>query len=253
MNSINSLADRRKTVRSSAQLDFVLNINSYSGDGLDGGINPISTMPDVFCLPCDDDDGDDNDNHDDISSGRSSSFAQMQKLSLAVDRIAFDSPHIIPQTLRTHGLKVKGVFDLKRLERFLDNILYSGGGSGSTHNGPPSLLPLMPPTSTSTSSSTSTSTTSEEGQDKKDKEQPRQELYRLKGVVHIYGKRRLHIIQAVHDVFEITESSFESGGPGDITEGMNLIVIIGKMVQIGDIERGMNECTVVSPTPGIEG
>merc|ERR1719223_60713 len=186
-----------------------------------------------MCMPCD---------------GPSRSFAQMQKLSLAVESsLGGDNGshrHLIPQSMKTFGLKIKGTFDLKQLERCLDTLLYANGtydGVGDKNTtdhtkeskslqapgvSPPPLPPFIEPTINKQIQPTGYGP----------------EIYRLKGIVRIAGSSRLHIIQSVHDVFEITEASFDVGGKGDITNGENLFVIIGKMVVIEDIERGFRGC-----------
>lgn len=52
-------------------------------------------------------------------------------------------------------------------------------------------------------------------------------FFRMKGLLHINGQHQLHILQAVHSVFDIQPSPYLIGSMNDNTQGQNLIIVIG--------------------------
>ena len=53
-------------------------------------------------------------------------------------------------------------------------------------------------------------------------------IYRMKGVLHIAEEDHLHVLQAVHDTFDIKPSSFKRGAGEDKTDGESKIIVIGR-------------------------
>lgn len=188
IDALNVLAERQRCMYSSTALDFVLDIQQYSDE-------TCEDRPTV-CMPCEEQDR--------------KGIAQLKMLSLAAEKSKLGTQiHFIPADFRTHSLKIKGTFHLKKLELWLDKLLYTGLQNEKVHG-----------TSLSTSS----------------------EIFRLKAIIHVEGRMQLHIVQAVHDVFEITESTHAIGSINDNTEGLNLFVFIGKNIMVCDIEDGINLC-----------
>jgi len=46
----------------------------------------------------------------------------------------------------------------------------------------------------------------------------------------------------VHEIFDLQESSYDVGSAGDVTDGNNLIVIIGKNLDYDLIEEKIMSC-----------
>lgn len=69
-------------------------------------------------------------------------------------------------------------------------------------------------------------------------------IFRMKGIVYIDNCSNLYILQAVHEIFDLQESSNTIGSDGDGSGGCNLIVIIGKNLDIVRIEQELLSCRV---------
>ena len=128
------------------------------------------------------------------------------KLASNVDHISSD--------IRSHSIKFFGQLNLKKLQQELDSLLYSNGlmQSMSLQNGHGG-----------------------EGM-------AAGRIYRAKGLVHVAGDGFVHILQAVHDIFDITPSSFREGSAEDSTGGFNLFILIGKSIDANAIERRLISC-----------
>ena len=71
-------------------------------------------------------------------------------------------------------------------------------------------------------------------------------IYRIKGVLHVKDENYVQVLQGVFDVFEVKPSSFLRGSEGDISAGLNRIVIIGKSIDEGAVEEGFLSCLISS-------
>ena len=67
----------------------------------------------------------------------------------------------------------------------------------------------------------------------------------MKGLLHVRDSTQLHVLQAVHEIFELRASDCAAGSAGDHTQGQNRIVIIGSNVDVDALLRGALS-TVVS-------
>jgi G3E family GTPase len=67
-------------------------------------------------------------------------------------------------------------------------------------------------------------------------------IFRMKGVFHIQDEEYLHLMQAVHDVFDIQPSSFRCQGEDDKTNGQNSVILIGKDLDQEFIESEVKKC-----------
>jgi len=65
------------------------------------------------------------------------------------------------------------------------------------------------------------------------------EIFRIKGVVAIGGESQKHILQAVHDLFEVVPSS-EAWAPDEVRGAK--IVVIGRNLQQTFMHRGLRAC-----------
>ena len=66
------------------------------------------------------------------------------------------------------------------------------------------------------------------------------EIYRLKGTLAIRGSDSVHILQAVHETFEIEPSRTLSWARGE--PRLCKLVVIGKGIDEREIRRGLRRC-----------
>jgi G3E family GTPase len=155
-------------------------------------------------------------------------------------------------TLSTHSFLIEGRMDLLKLKICLDRLLYSFDeevetsgttpsgaivGEKRTHgsdhvNGNENTPPPPPTTEGDSNSSTC-------------------RIYRMKGVFQVAEGAdsneqgvALHILQAVHDVFDIQRSDVVPGSPDDKSEGLNKIIVIGKQMDKATLEDEFRQCLV---------
>lgn len=120
-------------------------------------------------------------------------------------------------TLSTHGFSFEGYMDLTRLKILLDRLLYSYKYSSG--------VPVA--------------------EDESGNGGVPCAIYRMKGVFHVQGDDRLHILQAVHDIFDIQPSSFLVGSEQDVAiGGCNKVIAIGKNINSSRIEIELRKCMV---------
>ena len=99
--------------------------------------------------------------------------------------------------LSTVGLELEGMFDIARLSRYLDAILF-GKSLGAEAD-----------------------------------------IFRMKGVLRLAGQRYLHILQSVHEVFDVKPCDII-----DTDEASNKIILIGRNLHQIDLELGFRSCLV---------
>jgi G3E family GTPase len=154
--------------------------------------------------------------------------------------------------MKTHYVNLQGAFHLKLLQACLDSLLYNNNNIASNHNKANNnynndddsfdgetnkdhhtdVNSAAVVTSTSniiTSTSAVVATTD-------------MKIFRMKGIVHIHQCTNLYILQAVHEIFDLQESSYSTGGIGDVTDGSNPIVIIGKNLDCDLIKDKLMSC-----------
>jgi len=66
-------------------------------------------------------------------------------------------------------------------------------------------------------------------------------IFRIKGIVRAADSDAVHLIQGVHETFEVEPSSEKWGSPGWETPG-NRIVFIGRSVDLEILENGIKSC-----------
>ena len=67
-------------------------------------------------------------------------------------------------------------------------------------------------------------------------------IYRMKGVLHIAGEEQLHVLQAVHDTFDIKPSSFARGASEDKSGGESKVIVIGRNLDASRLYQGIKDC-----------
>ena len=72
------------------------------------------------------------------------------------------------------------------------------------------------------------------------------EIYRLKGILCLAGETHMHILQGVHDTFELQESSFPVPEPGaidaDVALSKSRIIAIGCGLDENALHQGFSKC-----------
>lgn len=169
---------------------------------------------------------------------------------LRLELLTNQSQHFAVDSMKTHYVNLQGAFHLKLLQACLDSLLYNNNNIASNHNNSNNnynnddvsydgetnkdhhndVNSAAVVTSTSnTSTSTVVATTD-------------MKIFRMKGIVHIHQCSNLYILQAVHEIFDLQESSYSTGGTGDATDGRNPIVIIGKNLDCDLIDDKLMSC-----------
>lgn len=70
-------------------------------------------------------------------------------------------------------------------------------------------------------------------------------IYRMKGIIHIQDDDSLHVLQAVHNLFDLQRSEYLKGSENDKTNGQSLLIIIGASLD-EEYLRGQLETACVS-------
>jgi G3E family GTPase len=129
-------------------------------------------------------------------------------------------------SLTTFGFDFIGKVDLLLLSRFLDKILYGNKNTKETE----SISNIH--TSNNGSGNSSSSNIFE------------MKIFRMKGILHVPDSLNLHILQSVHDMFDVQESSIIRGDSDDTTNGNNRIILIGRNMNNEYFEEGFKNCIV---------
>jgi G3E family GTPase len=66
------------------------------------------------------------------------------------------------------------------------------------------------------------------------------EIFRIKGLLHVSSHSNYFLLQAVHDIFDITET--EVAVDASLGELVNKIVVIGRGLVIEDLRAGFMSC-----------
>ena len=266
MKEINGLATIQRTSYSKISTDLVLDINCYSTNMPDTNLEfdmRQGLITGKLCVPCDD--------------VRAPTVASTTNVStLKNNRNVFDSFGSIPKhsasLLSTYSFSFSGLIDTHKLTTFLDDILFGngarvgggyrqpivtyvnlldkdqpilsdterGGGGGRddiiVYSSAPQVKPISSPdVSNVPSSSSSHSAVTDE-----------MKIFRMKGVLHANGQEYLQVLQGVFDIFEIKASTFLIGSEGDLSAGLNRVVVIGRNIDSISIEEGFLSC-LLSP------
>ena len=217
VRTVNGAAELQRTSYGNVGTHWVLDLDSYStkeppihldfstGQGLATG---------TMCVPCD----------------PSFPLQSPSATSLRAQPVQKHSASM----LTTHSVVLPGKMDLRKIETYLDNILYGNGAAGEvqTSHGPPLSKKAK---------SEGVSVSDDEGKDV-DEESAPMKIYRMKGVLHVLDQPQLHILQAVHDIFDIQASSHGVGSSEDTSGGMNKIIVIGRNLDAEALNAGISQC-----------
>lgn len=196
VSQLNGMAELYQTTYSKISPDLVIDIDCYSTrDPTDLAFtNKQGFLDNSICVPCD-------------PSGIDPSVFS-----------ALTNKHSA-QRLTTLPLVIEGRFDQKKLNFFLDEVLY-------------------------VESSEARAAHEKEGAKRiaNDQSDESMMIYRVKGVLHIDDSEYLSVLQAVHDTFDISTSKFLRNSPSDTTDGSNKIIVIGRNIDANRLLRGFTSC-----------
>ena len=261
---INSSAEVRHTSFAEISPDWVLDSDSYS-------LTHMKSLPMLQSSAADHDHTHDHDHSHSHSHDHSEGECEhCPPPSSSSSSSSAPQPHSAA-SLSTHSFLIPGHMDLHRLKICLDRLLYSfeedddeeegsgeGGsvvGSKRTHHGSAqgsvSSLDTPPPPPSAAASGAAEQTTTSEKAGEKAGESSQCRIYRMKGVFQVVeetteagaaGGVALHILQAVHDVFDIQRSDVVPGSEGDKSEGLNKLIVIGKHMDKALLEAEFRHC-----------
>ena len=201
VSDLNGMAELFQTMYSRISPELVIDIDCYSTkDPTDiAFVNKQGFIDNSICVPCD------------PSSMDPSVFS------------AITEKHSV-QSLTTLPIVIDGELDRKKLNFFLDEVLYSD-------------------------SSVSHGVVDKDGSKRNNDGSMKQSnnsmvIYRMKGVLYIESGDHLDVLQAVHDTFDISQSHFLRDSPTDTTGGSNRIIIIGRCLDPERLIQGFTSCLI---------
>ncbi len=150
MSSVNALAQLQRSTYSKVNLDFVLNINHYSSESESEPVASAESaqqqvtslvssqmMAVMQCIPCGG--SGNNGGITTATAGSSSAISPSAAAAMTVggrgggvdnNLNSAYVPHI-RSDITTHGIKIEGLLDKRRLELFLDALLFGGFNASS--------------------------------------------------------------------------------------------------------------------------
>lgn len=212
VRAMNSVAEVRFTTYADASPDWVLDIDCYSlQTGAAESDDNSSSGP--RCLPC-------------LPLASASASASVAGSGPG----AAQSPLHSASSLSSVALVIAGRLSLTAVKSFLDALLYNNGNNAPDHQ-----LALPPPAAAAA------------GPVRAEQGQGQGRVFRIKGALHVTGPQctLVHVLQAVHDVFDIQPSTFLCGGEGDTTGGMSRFVFIGRSLDEAALKLGLQGCVEV--------
>ena len=255
VKTINNLAFTMRTSHSQISVDWVLDINCYNTNRPDANLEfdmKQGLITGKLCVPCD-------------SPGVLSEQFPTNLSTLSKNNTIFDSFGMkhSASLLSTCSISFSGLLDISKLRSFLDDILFGNGsrvGGGYrqpsvtyvnlldksevvAHKSDGNITVYSSAPQTAFSSANSGSVANAAGHSIDTDEM---KIYRIKGVLHVKDENYIQVLQGVFDVFEVKPSSFLRGSDGDISAGLNRIVIIGKSIDEGAVEEGFLSCLISS-------
>ena len=207
VRKVNGMAELKETSFSNVGPDWVLDIDSYSTKdplSLDLDFSSAQGFIDgMMCAPAD---------GTGIPDSVLSSVANKHSASM----------------LTTFSAVFPGQINIRKMNSYLDAILYSNGDNSdekiSAHELKEASERSIVPPSTSTS------------------ENGLMHIYRMKGMLHVKNNDNLFILQAVHDIFDIQPSTTEVGSADDNSNGLNKIIVIGRHLDNVALMRNFESC-----------
>lgn len=220
---MNSLAELQTTVFSKVSPEWVLGIGSYNPQRFDDISAQLAhtdaMISSSICIPCVPND----------NTFNASNAPMKTPNSISRDQ----KPHSA-QLLTTEGFQFSGSLNLSKVSKFLDNLLY-GNVNFDEHKSRTYAI------TDELSRKDTDHVEKQEGEEEAEVEVPMR-IYRMKGILHIQGSSQLHILQAVHDIFEVRPSSFESDGEDSSTTVNNKVIAIGRNIDRDYILSKFLEC-----------
>lgn len=195
VSQLNGMAELYQTTYSKISPDLVIDIDCYSTkDPTDLAFtNKQGFLDNSICVPCD------------PSSMDASVFSAVTNKHSA-------------QRLTTLPLVIEGRLDQKKLNYFLDEVLYVESSEARAAHA------------------------KDGGKAAKDKNDESMLIYRVKGVLHVDNSEYLSVLQAVHDTFDISPSTYLRNSSSDRTEGSNKIIVIGRNIDSSRLLQGFTSC-----------
>ena len=195
VSQLNGMAELYQTTYSKISPDLVIDIDCYSTkDPTDLAFtNKQGFLDNSICVPCD------------PSSMDASVFSAVTNKHSA-------------QRLSTLPLVIEGRLDQKKLNYFLDEVLYVESSEARAAHA------------------------KDGGKAAKDKNDESMLIYRVKGVLHVDNSEYLSVLQAVHDTFDISPSTYLRNSSSDRTEGSNKIIVIGRNIDSSRLLQGFTSC-----------
>lgn len=249
VQDVNSYADIQASSYSKIDLDFVLNTSSYTT--VASNDNEMKELNVIQCFPCN--------NHDKevVVDTEMSSLVKSNKLSKLAMLLHNNSQnsssehHNKKTDMKTHYLKLTGQFKLKPLEALLDSLLYNNiTSSGNIHFAKQGELNNVNKNNESTNYSClmvdKTIVENQQIQASTIAATSSMQIYRMKGIIHVADSDRIFILQAVHNIFEVQPSNYIVGSNEDVSDGCNLLVLIGKNLDYNFIENMFHQCILNS-------
>jgi G3E family GTPase len=245
IKSINSIAAVMHTSYANISTNWVLDINCYSTNMPDPNLEfdmKQGLITGKMCVPCD------------PLEGKTESNYHAKKIKNGNENNVLNSSKHSASSLSTCSISFPGLLDIKKVNSFLDEILFSNGARvGGGYRQPnvsyidllkkdnpieqvtsvndvvvftsaPQLIPIV-------------NKSSHSNIDDND-----MKIFRIKGVLHVNSQEYIQLLQAVFDIFEIKPSSFLIGSNDDMSLGLNRIVVIGRNIDKDEIEEGFLSC-----------
>lgn len=72
------------------------------------------------------------------------------------------------------------------------------------------------------------------------------DVFRVKGILRLMGSAKKHIVQGVHELFEITEST--EGWPS-VDDALTQVIFIGRDLDRAVLQAGLDACKVAGGGP----
>jgi G3E family GTPase len=245
IKSINSIAAVMETSYANISTDWVLDINCYSTNMPDPNLEfdmKQGLITGKMCVPCD------------PLKGKSESNYHAKKTKNGHENNVLNSSKHSASSLSTCSISFPGLLEIKKVNSFLDEILFSNGarvGGGyrqpnfsyidlSKKESPIEQVPLENDVVVYTSAPQLIPVVNKSNHSNMNENEMK--IFRIKGVLHVNSQEYIQLLQAVFDIFEIKDSSFLIGSNDDMSLGLNRIVVIGRNIDKDEIEEGFLSC-----------
>jgi G3E family GTPase len=245
IKSINSIAAVVETSYANISTNWVLDINCYSTNMPDPNLEfdmKQGLITGKMCVPCD------------PLKRKSESNYHAKKMKNGDENNVLNSSKHSASSLSTCSISFPGLLDVKKVNSFLDEILFSNGarvGGGyrqpnisyidlSKKESPIENFPSKDDVVVYTSAPQLIPVVNKSNHSNINDNDMK--IFRIKGILHVNSQEYVQLLQAVFDIFEIKSSSFLIGSNEDMSLGLNRIVVIGRNIDKDEIEEGFLSC-----------